>query len=147
MYCNSKYCKDAGKLCDALGIQLVADIKIEDPKEPLDVRVNSNQRIKNQQMKFYADDESFEEEMTKKGPWKIKHCYVMGQDITQKTATDIATTLIKRDGPQFLELTASNADQIGAMFVPKSYIPSTKFVSPEFFSKKIPMIKNCLGKK
>ena len=82
-------------------------------------------------MKFYSDAESLEEVMTKRGPWREKHYYAMGQDITKETAADIANTLIKRDGPQFLELTAANADQIGAMFVPKSYLPSTKFVSPE----------------
>merc|ERR1712008_170215 len=82
-------------------------------------------------MKFYADDESLEEVMTKRGPWREKHYYAMGQDITKETAAEIATTLIKRDVPQFLELTTTNADEIGAMFVPESYIPSTKFVSPE----------------
>ena len=30
-----------------------------------------------------------------------------------------------------MELTTSNAHQIGAMFTPESYLPSTKFVSPE----------------
>ena len=82
-------------------------------------------------MKFYSDAESLEEVMTKRGPWREKHYYAMGQDITNETAAEIANTLIKRDGPQFLELTASNADQIGAMFVPEKYLPSTKFVSPE----------------
>ena len=66
--CNSQYCHDAGKLCDALGAQFVADIEIEESKEPLEVRVNKNQRIKNQQMKFYSDTESLEEVMTKRGP-------------------------------------------------------------------------------
>ena len=68
MGCDSQACKDAGKLCDALGIQYVAEIDIEDSKEPLDVRVNRNQRIKNQQMKFYADNESVEEVMKKGRP-------------------------------------------------------------------------------
>ena len=131
MECDSQNCKDAGKLCDALGVQYVADIEIEESKEPLEDRVNKSQRIKNQQMKFYADDENFKEVMKKRGPWKEKHYYVMGQDITNETAAEIANTLIIRDGPQFLELTAANADQIGAMFVPESYLPSTKFVSPE----------------
>ena len=131
MECVSQDCEDAGKLCDALGVQHVADIEIEESKEPLEVRVNKNHRIKNQQMKFYSDAENFEEVMTKRGPWKEKHYYAMGQDITIETAAKIANTLIKQDGPQFLELTAANADQIGAMFVPDSYIPSTKFVSPE----------------
>ena len=106
-------------------------MEIEESKEPLEDRVNKNQRIKNQQMKFYSDSESLEEVMTKRGPWREKHYYLMGQDITKETAADIATTLFKRDGSQFLELTATNADQIGSMFVPQSYIPSTKFVSPE----------------
>merc|ERR1711971_211888 len=82
-------------------------------------------------MKFYSDTESLEEVMTKRGPWREKHYYAMGQDITNETAAGIANTLIKRDGPQFLELTAANADQIGAMFVPKDYLPSTKFVFPQ----------------
>merc|ERR1712051_50515 len=82
-------------------------------------------------MKFYSETESFEKVMTKRGPWNEKHYYAMGQDITNETAAEIANTLIKRDGPQFLELTAANADQIGAMFVPKKYLQSTKFVSPE----------------
>ena len=99
MNCDSQDCDAAGKLCDALGVQFVADIEIEESKEPLDERVNRNQRIKTQQMKFYADDENILEEMTKKGLWKIKHYYVMGQDITNEKAADIATTLIKRDGP------------------------------------------------
>jgi hypothetical protein len=30
-----------------------------------------------------------------------------------------------------LELTTSNAHQIGAIFTPESYLPSTRFVSPE----------------
>ena len=127
MKCDSQDCEAAGKLCDALGAQFVADIEIEDAKELLDERVNKSQRIQ----KLYADDENFQEVMTKRGPWREKHYYLMGQDITKETAADIATTLLKRDGPQFLELTATNADQIGAMFVPPSYIPSTKFVSPE----------------
>ena len=131
MECDSQDCVDAGKLCDALGVQFVADIEIEESKETLESRVNQNQRIKNQQMKFYSDAESLEEVMTKRGPWREKHYYAMGQDITNETAAEIANTLIKRDGPQFLELTAANADQIGAMFVPKDYLPSTKFVSPE----------------
>ena len=131
MECDSQDCDNAGKLCDALGVQYVAEIEIEESKEPLEDRVNKNQRIKSQQMKFYSDAESLEEEMTTRGLWKIKHYYAMGQDITNETAADIANTLIKRDGPQFLELTAANADQIGAMFVPKDYLPSTKFVSPE----------------
>merc|ERR1712051_55872 len=82
-------------------------------------------------MKFYSDTETLEEVMTKRGPWREKHYYAMGQDITNETAAEIANTLIKRDGPQFLELTAANAYQIGAMIVPRSYLPSTKFVSPE----------------
>ena len=131
MKCDSQDCDAAGKLCDALGAQFVADIEIEESKEPLESRVNQNQRIKNQQMKFYADNESVEEVMKKGKPWREKHYYLMGQDITHETAADIANTLIKRDGPQFSELTAANADQIGALFVPRSCIPSTKFVSPE----------------
>jgi len=131
MECDSLECEEAGKLCDALGIQFVAEIDIEESKESLDIRVNKNQRIKKNMMKFYADNESIEEVITKKGPWKEKHYYMMGQDVTHETAAEIANTLIKRDGPQFLELTATNADQIGAMFVPESYLPSTKFVSPE----------------
>ena len=55
----------------------------------------------------------------------------MGQDITKETAAEIATSLLKRDAPQFLELRATNADQIGVRFVPESYISSTKFVFPE----------------
>ena len=131
MECDSQNCNEAGNLCDALGVQYVADIEIEESKEPLEDRVNKNQRIKNQQMKFNADSERFVEVRTKKGPRKEKHYYLMGQDITHETAADIANTLIKRDGPQFSELTAANADQIGALFVPRSCIPSTKFVSPE----------------
>ena len=68
MKCDSQDCDAAGKLCDALGVQFVADIEIEEAKEPLEVRVNKNQRIKNQQMKFYSDAESLEEVMTKRGP-------------------------------------------------------------------------------
>ena len=67
MECDSPDCKAAGKVCDALGIQFVADIEIVEAKESLDERVNKNQRIKNQQMKFYADDVSTEEVMTKRG--------------------------------------------------------------------------------
>ena len=73
MKCDSRDCDEAGKLCDALGFQFVSDIEIELAKEPLEVRVNQNQRIKNQQMKFYADDESIEELMTQRGPWGEKH--------------------------------------------------------------------------
>ena len=47
MECDSQNCDDAGKLCDALGVQYVADIEIEESKEPLEDRVNKNQRIKN----------------------------------------------------------------------------------------------------
>ena len=54
--CNSQACDDAGKLCDALGAQFVADIEIEDAKELLDERVNKSQRIQ----KLYADDENFQ---------------------------------------------------------------------------------------
>ena len=79
MNCDSKKCEDAGKICDALGIQFIADIEIEENKETLPMRIDKDQRIKNQQMKFYADVESFEEEMTKRGPWMKKHYYVMGQ--------------------------------------------------------------------
>ena len=43
MECDSQDCDDAGKLCDALGAQFVADIEIEESKEPLEVRVNKNQ--------------------------------------------------------------------------------------------------------
>ena len=65
MKCDSQDCDDAGKLCDALGVQFVADIEIEESKEPLEVWVDRNQVMKNQQMKFNADDESFEEIITK----------------------------------------------------------------------------------
>ena len=65
MECDSQNCDDAGKLCDALGVQYVADIEIEESKEPLEVWVDRNQVMKNQQMKFNADDESFEEIITK----------------------------------------------------------------------------------
>ena len=47
MECDSEDCIDAGKLCNALGAQYVADIEIEESKEPLEDRVNKNQRIKN----------------------------------------------------------------------------------------------------
>ena len=125
--CNSQACDDAGKLCDALGAQFVVDIKIDSAEELLDERVNKSQRIQ----KLYADDENFQTVMTKRGPRRVKNYYLMGQDITKETAAEISTILLKRDGPQFLELTAANADQIGAMFVPKYSLPSTKFVSPE----------------
>ena len=68
--------------------------------------------------------------MTKRGPWREKHYYLMGQDIIHQTAAEIANSLIKRDGLQFFELTATNTDQIGTMFVPELYLPSTKFVLP-----------------
>ena len=127
MNCDSQDCDAAGKLCDALGAQFVADIEIEEVKELLDERVNKSQRIQ----KLYADDENFQEVMKKGRPWREKHYYLMGQDITKETAAEIATSLLKRDAPQFLELRATNADQIGVRFVPESYISSTKFVFPE----------------
>ena len=36
MECDSQGCDDAGKLCDALGAKFVADIEIEESKEPLE---------------------------------------------------------------------------------------------------------------
>merc|ERR1719464_55696 len=98
-------------------------------------------------MKFYSDAESLEEVMTKRGPWREKHYYLMGQDITRETAADIANTLIKRDGPQFSELTAANADQIGALFVPRTCIPSTKFVSPQMKEEVLKANTKLHGKK
>ena len=67
MECDSPDCKATGKVCDALGIQFVADIEIEEVKESLEERVNENQRIKKQQREFYADDVSTEEVMTERG--------------------------------------------------------------------------------
>ena len=55
--------------------------------------------------------------MTKRGPRREKHYYLMGQDITKETAAEIATTLIKRDKPQLLELTATNAGQTGSFLL------------------------------
>merc|ERR1712051_842103 len=46
-------------------------------------------------MKFYSETESLEEVMTKRGPWREKHYYAMGQDITNETAAEIANTLIR----------------------------------------------------
>ena len=48
MNCDSKKCEDAGKICDALGIQFIADIEIEENKETLAMRIDKDQRIKNQ---------------------------------------------------------------------------------------------------
>ena len=64
MKCDSQDCDAAGKLCDALGAQFVADIEIEEVKELLDERVNKSQRIQ----KLYADDENFQEVMKKGRP-------------------------------------------------------------------------------
>ena len=69
MECDSQDCVDAGKLCNVLGAQFVADIDFEESKEPLDERVNRNHRIKTQQMKFYADDESILEEKGNASHW------------------------------------------------------------------------------
>ena len=87
MNCDLKKCEDAGKICDALGIQFITDIEIEENKETLATRIDKDQRIKNQQMKFYADEESFEEEMTKRGPWIKKHYYVMGQVCSEHSSS------------------------------------------------------------
>ena len=58
MKCDSHNCDAAGKLCDALGIQFVADIEIQESKETLESRINQNQRIKDQQMEFCSETES-----------------------------------------------------------------------------------------
>ena len=47
MNCDLPDCDAAGKICDAHGVQFVADIEIQEAKEPLDERVNKSQRIKN----------------------------------------------------------------------------------------------------
>ena len=60
MECDSSGCEAVGKVCDALGIQFVTDIEIDECKDTLETRVNSNQKIKKQQRE-YADEYSFEE--------------------------------------------------------------------------------------
>ena len=40
MNCDSKKCEDAGKICDALGIQFITDIEIEENKETLATKIS-----------------------------------------------------------------------------------------------------------
>ena len=119
------------QICEVAGERYLHEIEVTETKETLETRINRCQRIKRQQRHFYVHEESVEEVQTDKGPRKEKHYYVMGQDITTQTSTESANTLLKRDIPIVLELTNDNADQIGSIFIPECYIPSTKFVSPE----------------
>ena len=119
------------QICEVAGVRYLHEIDVIETKESLETRINKCQRIKRQQRQFYVHEESVEEVETAKGPRKEKHYYVMGQDITTQTATESADTLLKRDIPIVLELTIDNAAEAEAIFIPESYIPSTKIVSPE----------------
>ena len=118
------------KICWVLGIQNLQDIETGPIKGTLEERVNKCARIKKQQKQNYTE-KNVEKTATDKGPRTETHYVVMGQNVTKLTASEIGDALIDRDVPRVRKITVNNAGQFETIFIPESYIPSTKFVSPE----------------
>ena len=118
------------KICKVLGIRNLQDIETGPIKGTLEQRVNKCAKIKKQQKQNYTE-KNVEKKATDKGPRTETHYVVMGQNVTKLTASEIGDALIDRDVPQVRKITVNNAGQFETIFIPESYIPSTKFVSPE----------------
>ena len=124
--------KENCTLCGHVGIYTLKDIEVFSKNDiPLDKRLDKNPRVKRLQMQHYGNLRQ-RKEVTKKGFSKtVKEYYVMGQNVTTMSAVESADALLDRDANKFKNLPNYKDEEVGPLFVPATYVPSTQVVSPE----------------